>query len=83
MPSGYAGRIQTLIARRAEHPGPPLVGHLNGWIEDAVGLRRGGNRVDIRTLRYSSARVRRSTAQLRVEPGGLSREVVAFGDVGR
>jgi hypothetical protein len=26
---------------------------------------------------------RRSTAQLRVEPCGLSREVVAFGEVGR
>lgn len=43
MPGWYAGRIRALIARRAEHPGRPVVGHLNGWIEGAVGVGRGGS----------------------------------------
>ncbi|GLH98848.1 hypothetical protein [Phytohabitans aurantiacus] len=43
MPGWHAGHVRTLIARRAEHPDRPLVGHLNGWIEGAVGVRRGGS----------------------------------------
>ncbi len=35
------------------------------------------------TVPIGSVFARRSTAQLRVEPRGLSREVVAFGEAGR
>jgi hypothetical protein len=34
-------------------------------------------------LAFDMPAVRRSTAQFHVEPCGLSREVVAFGEVGR
>ncbi|MEW2117621.1 hypothetical protein AB0945_21010 [Streptomyces sp. NPDC005474] len=41
MPAWHAGRLRTLIARRIEHPDRPVAGHLPGWVNGALGLRRG------------------------------------------
>lgn len=82
MPGWHAGRVRTLIARRAEHPDRPLVGHLNGWIEGAVGVRRGGsteldefNRAEkMKLIRVAWAARRATEARIRV-----GRELAATG----
>ncbi|MFC9682821.1 hypothetical protein [Streptomyces sp. NPDC056948] len=46
-PHALAGRLRVLIARRIAHPNRPVSGHLDGWVQGAVGLRRGrGEEVD-------------------------------------
>lgn len=46
-PHELAGRLRVLIARRIAHPDRPVAGHLDGWVQGAVGLRRGrGEEVD-------------------------------------
>ncbi|MEU8971645.1 hypothetical protein AB0D11_20640 [Streptomyces monashensis] len=40
-PATHAGQLRQLIKRRIEHPDRPVVGHLNGWVKGALGIRRG------------------------------------------
>jgi hypothetical protein len=40
-PATRAGQLRQLIRRRIEHPDRPVVGHLNGWVKGALGIRRG------------------------------------------
>jgi hypothetical protein len=40
-PAWLAGRLRILVARRLEHPQRPVAGHLHGWVDGALGLRRG------------------------------------------
>lgn len=42
-PACLAGRLRALIARRIAHPSRPVDARLNGWVEGALGLRRGQN----------------------------------------
>ena len=70
------------IARRAEHPDRPVAGHLNGWVEGAVGVRRGGSneldefsRADKRKLIQAAWAARRAT-EARIRAG---RELAATG----
>ncbi|MFI5895671.1 hypothetical protein ACIA5D_36805 [Actinoplanes sp. NPDC051513] len=74
-PATNAGHLQTLVARRAEHPDRPVVGHLNGWVEGAVGVRRGGTteldeftRADKRTLVQAATVALRAT-EARIRAG--------------
>lgn len=81
-PGWNAGRVRALIARRAEHPDRPVAGHLNGWVEGAVGVRRGGSneldefsRADKRKLIQAAWAARRAT-EARIRAG---RELAATG----
>ncbi|WP_299540732.1 hypothetical protein [uncultured Streptomyces sp.] len=40
-PAWHAGRLRTLIGRRSLHAERVVAGHLNGWLEGALGVRRG------------------------------------------
>ncbi|MFE5091586.1 hypothetical protein ACFRCI_14540 [Streptomyces sp. NPDC056638] len=40
-PGWSAGRLRSLIARRIEHPDRKVAGHLHGWVNGSLGLRRG------------------------------------------
>lgn len=40
-PAVHAGGLRRLIGRRIEHPDRRVVGPLHGWVNGAVGLRRG------------------------------------------
>ncbi|MFB4420675.1 hypothetical protein C5F59_006225 [Streptomyces sp. QL37] len=40
-PAWHAGRLRTLIGRRSLHAERVVAGHLHGWLEGALGLRRG------------------------------------------
>lgn len=40
-PAWHAGRLRTLIRRRALHAERKVAGHLHGWLEGALGVRRG------------------------------------------
>ncbi|MEU4427542.1 hypothetical protein AB0F81_43540 [Actinoplanes sp. NPDC024001] len=74
-PGWYAGRIRALVARRVQHPSRPVAGHLHGWVEGSVGVRRGGSteldefsRADKKKL-IRAAAVARLAAQARVRHG--------------
>ncbi|MEV7480407.1 hypothetical protein [Streptomyces halstedii] len=41
MPGLLAGKLRILVGRRIEHPHRPVAGQLPGWVEGALGLRRG------------------------------------------
>ncbi|MGX9228946.1 hypothetical protein ACWV95_27485 [Streptomyces albus] len=40
-PAWHAGRLRTLIGRRSLHAERAVAGHFHGWLEGALGLRRG------------------------------------------
>lgn len=40
-PAWLAGKLRILVGRRIEHPHRPVAGQLPGWVEGALGLRRG------------------------------------------
>lgn len=40
-PAHQAGRLRTLVKRRAQHPDRAVAGNLNGWLSGSTGLRRG------------------------------------------
>lgn len=43
-PAHQAGRLRTLIKRRAAHPDREVAAHLHGWLTGSSGLRRGATR---------------------------------------
>ncbi|MFD9521082.1 hypothetical protein [Streptomyces sp. NPDC059979] len=40
-PAWLAGKLRILIGRRIEHHERPVAGHLHGWVDGSLGLRRG------------------------------------------
>jgi len=44
LPAQQAGMVRTLIERRALHPDRPLAPRFDGWLQGALGLRRGATR---------------------------------------
>ncbi|MBM0274024.1 hypothetical protein [Micromonospora tarensis] len=71
-----------MIARRAEHPDRPVAGHWSGWIDGALGVRRGSSseldefsRADKKTLIRVASAARRAT-EARIRAG---RELAATG----
>ncbi|MBO4204774.1 MULTISPECIES: hypothetical protein [Micromonospora] len=76
-PGWHAGRVRALIARRMEHPGRSVAAGWQGWVDGAVGVRRGSSseldefsRADKKKLiraalvarRATTARIRRGRA---------------------
>ena len=81
-PGWNAGRVRALIARRAEHPDRPVAGHLDGWIDGALGVRRGSSseldefsRADRKQLIKVALAARRAT-EARIRAG---RDLAATG----
>jgi len=81
-PGWHAGRVRALIARRAEHPDRPVAVGWDGWIDGAVGVRRGSSseldefsRADKKKLIRAASAARRAT-MARIRQG---RELAAAG----
>lgn len=64
-PAWHAGRLRRMITRRAEHPNRPVAGHLPGWAQGNVGVRRGqSNELDEFTRPQKQALVKAAWANL-------------------